>query len=194
MKPGSCVEIGAKATRLAAGAAALSPAQARLLDASTNPRIPYNLDAWDGYPSQREAVLQAAKAAGKRLVAVSGDSHNAWFANLTTLAGERVGWEFAGASVTSPGFESVGLGSLGPSLDGSALVPQLGPVAVGAGLGLIDDLGWTDTSRRGYLLLTVTSGSTRGEFVFVDTVKSGTYSSAIGRTITFQATGAVQIG
>lgn len=185
--------LGAKATRLAAGAAALTPAQAGLLDARANPRIPYNLDAWDGYPSQREAILQAAKAAGKRLVAVSGDSHNAWFANLTTLAGERVGWEFAGASVTSPGFESVGLGSFGSSLDGSALVPQLGNAAVGAGLGLVDDLAWADTSRRGYLLLTVTPGSTKGEFVFVDSVKTRTYTSAIGKTITVQATGAVDI-
>lgn len=185
--------LGAKATRLTAGAAALTPAQAGLLDARVNPRIPYNLDAWDGYPSQREAILQAAKAAGKRLVAVSGDSHNAWFANLTTLAGERVGWEFAGASVTSPGFESVGLGSFGPSLDGSALMPQLGSVAVGAGLGLVDDLAWADTSRRGYLLLTVTPGSTKGEFVFVDSVKTRTYTSAIGKTITVQATGAVDI-
>lgn len=185
--------LGAKATRLAAGAAALTPAQAGLLDARVNPRIPYNLDAWDGYPSQREAILQAAKAAGKRLVAVSGDSHNAWFANLTTLAGERVGWEFAGASVTSPGFESVGLGSFGSSLDGSALVPQLGNAAIGAGLGLVDDLGWADTSRRGYLLLTVTPGSTKGEFVFVDSVKTRAYTSAIGKTITVQATGTVDI-
>lgn len=185
--------LGAKATRLAAGEAALSPAQAGLLDARVNPRVPYNLDAWDGYPSQREAILQAAKAAGKRLVALSGDSHNAWFANLTTLAGERVGWEFAGASVTSPGFESVGLGSFGPSLDGSALVPQLGSAAVGAGLGLVDDLAWADTSRRGYLLLTVTAGNTQGEFVFVDSVKTRTYSSAVGKTISVQATGAVDI-
>ena len=185
--------LGAKATRLVAGEAALSPAQVGLLDARVNPRVPYNLDAWDGYPSQREAILQAAKAAGKRLVALSGDSHNAWFANLTTLAGERVGWEFAGASVTSPGFESVGLGSFGPALDGSALVPQLGSAAVGAGLGLVDDLAWADTSRRGYLLLTVTAGSTQGEFVFVDSVKTRTYSSAVGKTITVQSTGAVDI-
>ncbi|MEN9417789.1 MAG: hypothetical protein RI988_1409 [Pseudomonadota bacterium] len=185
--------LGAKATRLAAGAAALSPTQNALLDARTNPRIPYNLDAWDGYPSQREAILQAVKASAKRLVALSGDSHNGWFATLTTLAGERVGWEFAGASVTSPGFESVGLGTFGPSLDGSALVPQLGSAAIGAGLGLIDDLAWADTSRRGYLLLSVTAASMKGEFVFVDSVKTKTYASAVGKTITVQSTGSVEI-
>ena len=120
--------------RAAAGAAALTPTQAALLNASTNPRIPYNLDSWDGYPLNREAILQTVKAQGKKLVTLSGDSHNAWFANVTTLAGEKVGVEFAGSSVTAPGFEAVGLGALASSLDGSALVPQLGSAAIGAGL------------------------------------------------------------
>ena len=100
--------LTAKATRAQAGAGALTPTQTALLNTTVNPRLPYNLDAWDGYPINREAVLQTAKAQGKRLVVLSGDSHNAWFNNLTTLAGEKVGVEFAGSSVTSPGFESAG--------------------------------------------------------------------------------------
>ena len=183
--------LAAKATRFAAGAGALSPTQTALLNPQVNPRLPYNLDAWDGYPSQREAILQAAKAAGKRLVTVSGDSHNAWFANLTTLAGERVGWEFAGSSVTSPGFESVGLGTLAPVLDGSVSVAQLGSAAVGAGLGLVDDLLWADTTRRGWLALTVTASSVKADYLFVDTVKAQTYAASVGRSVTVQAAGTV---
>ena len=180
--------LAAKATRAAAGSAALTPNQAALLSA---PKIPYNLDSWDGYPSNREAVLQTIKAQKKKLVALSGDSHNAWFANLTTLAGEKVGVEFAGASVTAPGFESVGLGAMASSLDGSALVAQLGSAAVGAGLGLVDDLNYVDTIRRGYLLMTVTSDAVKGEYVFVSTVKSATYTAAVGKTINVTAAGTV---
>ncbi len=183
--------LSAKATRAQAGAAALSASQAALLDPSTNPRLPYNLDAWDGYPSGREAILQAVRSRGKRLVVLSGDSHNAWFANLTTLAGEKAGVEFAGSSVTSPGFESVGLGGLAGSLDGSALVPQLGSAALGAGLGLIDDLNYVDTVRRGYLALTVTAAAVKGEFVFVDTIRSRAHTASVGRTISVSAAGAV---
>ncbi len=183
--------LTAKATRAAAGAAALSSTQAALLNPATNPRLPYNLDSWDGYPSQREAILQTVKAQGKRLVVLSGDSHNGWFTSLTTLAGEKVGVEFAGASVTSPGFESVGLGALASSLDGSALVPQLGPTAIGAGLGLIDDLNYADTSRRGYLMMTVTTDAVKAEYVYVSTVKSTAYATNVGRTITVSAAGAV---
>ena len=180
--------LGAKATRAAAGAGALTSAQAALLDATANPRLPYNLDAWDGYPAQREALLQAVRSLGRRLVTLSGDSHNAWFAQLTTLAGERVGVEFAGTAVTSSGFEAVGLGALAPSIDGSALTPQLGEAALGAGLGLIDDVAYCDTSRRGYLLMTVTPSAVRGAYVYVGSVKQPTYTATIGRTVTVAAT------
>ena len=180
--------LTAKATRAAGGAAALTPAQAALLNSAVNPRLPYNLDSWDGYPAQREAILQNVKTQGKRLVTLSGDSHDGWFNNLTTLAGDKVGVEFAGSSVTSTGFESVGLGTLGSSIDGSALAAQLGNSAVGAGLGLIDDVGYADTSQRGYILMTVTPAAFKGEYVYVSSVKVPTYTSAIGRTITVAST------
>lgn len=175
--------LSAKATR-AAAPESLTSTQTTLLAAT---KIPYNLDSWDGYPANRESVLQMVKASGKKLVALSGDSHNAWFANLTTLSGEKVGVEFAASSVTAPGFESAGLGSLASSLDGSVLVPQLGSAAIGAGLGLVDDLNYTDTTQRGYLLMTVTSASVKGEYVFVSTVKSKTYIASVGKTITVAA-------
>jgi len=155
-------------TAKATPAASRTSAQAALVSASTNPRLPYNLDSWDGYPLQREAILQTIKAQGKKLVTLSGDSHNAWFTNLTTLAGDKVGYEFAGSSVTSPGFESAGLGALAPSLDGTAVVAGV----QGTGLGLVDDLNYADTQRRGYLLMTASSAQIKGEFVFVDTIKS----------------------
>ncbi len=181
--------LTAKATRFAGGP--LTAAQTTLLDASRNPRLPFNLDSWDGYPGNREAILQTVKAQNKKLVVLSGDSHNGWFTNLTTLAGEKIGVEFATASVTAPGFEAAGLGGLAASLDGSALVPQVGAGAVGAGLGLIDDLNYCDTIRRGYLTVTVTAASVKGEFVYVDTVKQTTFSAAVGRAITVAASGAV---
>nr|WP_295782106.1 alkaline phosphatase D family protein [Rhodoferax sp.] len=174
-------------TAKATPAAARTATQAALVSTSTNPRLPYNLDSWDGYPIQRETILQTVKAMGKKLVTLSGDSHNAWFANLTTLAGEKVGVEFAGSSVTSPGFESVGLGTLGSSLDGTAVLPGV----QGSGMGLVDDLNYADTIRRGYLLMTATTAAVKGEYVFVDTIKSKTYVASTGKTVTVAASGDV---
>ncbi|MFM6989875.1 MAG: alkaline phosphatase D family protein [Rhodoferax sp.] len=160
-----------------------SPSQIALLDTTVNPRMPYNLDSWDGYPIQRETILQTIRAQGKKLVTLSGDSHNAWFANLTTLAGVKVGVEFAGTSVTSPGFESAGLGGLASSLDGTAVAPG----TYGTGLGLVDDLNYADTIRRGYLLMTATAASIKGEYVFVDTIASTSYTPTVGKTVTVSA-------
>ncbi|MDQ3058808.1 MAG: alkaline phosphatase D family protein [Pseudomonadota bacterium] len=186
--------LQAKATRASAGSGALSLSQQALLSPILNPRLPYNLDAWDGYPAQRDAILTTAKTLNKKLVALSGDSHNAWFTQLTTLGGDKVGVEFAGSAVTSDGLEAFGLGTLAASLDGSALVPQIGSSAIGAGLGVVDDIGYADTVRRGYLLMTVTAASVKGEYVFVDTVKSRTYTASVGRTITVAASGGVTYG
>ena len=180
--------LTAKATRAAAGTAALTPIQAALLNPATNPRLPFSFDSWDGYPSQRDAILQSVRTQGKRLVTLSGDSHDAWFTNLTTLAGEKAGVEFAGTSVTSTGFEAAGLGALASSIDGSALVPQLGNAAVGAGLGLIDDVNYCDTTQRGYLQMTVTAAAVKAEYVFVSSVKQPTYTAAVGKTVTVAAT------
>ena len=174
-------------TAKATPSAARTPTQVGLVGASTNPRLPYNLDAWDGYPIQRETILQTVKAQGKKLITLSGDSHNAWFANVTTLAGEKVGFEFAGSSVTSPGFESAGLGGLASSLDGTAVAPGV----QGTGLGLVDDLNYVDSFRRGYLLITATTASVKGEYVFVDTIKSKSYVAVTGKTVTVAASGAV---
>lgn len=170
-------------TAKATPAGARTPTQAGLVSTSTNPRLPYNLDSWDGYPIQRETILQTIKAQGNKFITLSGDSHNAWFTNVTTLAGVKVGVEFAGSSVTSPGFESAGLGSLASSLDGTAVVPG----GYGLGMGLIDDLNYADTIRRGYLLMTATAASVKGEYVFVDTIKATTYSVTTGKSVTVNA-------
>ena len=72
------------------------------------------------------------------------------------------------------------------------LTAQLGNAAIGAGLGLIDDLNYCDTNRRGYLQMTITAAEVKGEFVFVSTVKSKTYTAAVGKTITVPASGVVK--
>ena len=70
-------------------------------------------------------------------------------------------------------------------------MPTVGQAAIGAGLGLIDDLNYSDTSRRGYLTMTVTADNIKGEYVFISTVKSPNFTSTVGRTITVSRTGAI---
>ncbi|MEM9144332.1 MAG: alkaline phosphatase D family protein, partial [Bacteroidota bacterium] len=67
--------------------------------------VPYNLDAWDGYPVDREHLFALLK--GKPTVVLAGDTHNAWNNILKDASGEQIGEEFACASVSSPGFEGI---------------------------------------------------------------------------------------
>lgn len=65
--------------------------------------------------------------------------------------------EFAGHSVTSPGYE--GSITVAPSTVAAALV-RADP-----------ELDWCDTSRRGYMALTITADSVINGWLMVDTVK-----------------------
>ena len=54
----------------------LTPAEQALFNEAG--KIPYNLDAWDGYGAERQQIIEAALQLGKKLVSLSGDTHNAW--------------------------------------------------------------------------------------------------------------------
>jgi alkaline phosphatase D len=126
--------------------------------------VPYNLDAWDGYPAARDALLSLARSQGKNLVSLAGDTHNAWASNLTDAAGQRVGVEFATASVSSPGFERL------LPLISSAVLSDAFPK-------MVKDLRYAETSKRGYLALTVTPAEVRGDWIEISTVLSRSYTA-----------------
>lgn len=66
--------------------------------------LPFNLDAWSGYPAARTRFLAACAEHANNAVVLGGDSHNFWAAGHGTT-GRLSAIEFAGGSVTSPGFE-----------------------------------------------------------------------------------------
>jgi alkaline phosphatase D len=133
-------------------------------------RVPYNLDAWDGYPAARESVLAMARSLGKNLVSLAGDTHNAWASNLTDAGGQRVGVEFATASISSPGLER--LLPLIPSGVLSDAFPKL-----------VRDLRYAETSKRGYLVLTLTPAEARADWTEVSTVLSRSYSARLAMSL-----------
>jgi alkaline phosphatase D len=132
--------------------------------------VPYNLDAWDGYPAARETVLAAARSMGKNLVVLAGDTHNAWASNLTDAAGQRVGVEFATASISSPGLE--------------VLLPLIsGPALTEAFPEMVKDLRYAEVTKRGYLVLTLTPSEARADWTEVSTVLSRSYSARLAKSL-----------
>ncbi|MDM0022671.1 alkaline phosphatase D family protein [Variovorax saccharolyticus] len=132
--------------------------------------VPYNLDAWDGYPAARETVLAAARSLGRNLVSLAGDTHNAWASNLTDDSGQRVGVEFATASISSPGFER-----LLPLISNTILSDAFPK--------MVKDLRYAETSNRGYLVVTLTPAEVRGDWMEVSTVFSRSYTARIAMSL-----------
>lgn len=119
--------------------------------------LPLNMDAWDGYPAARARVYEAALEAGANLVSLAGDTHNAWAFDLDH-EGARVGVEFGGHSVTSPGLESYVSYLPTGTLERATVAhnPQL---------------KWMDGSRRGYMAVELTPREASSEFRFVAGVR-----------------------
>lgn len=139
--------------------------------------LPFNFDAWDGYPAARERALMAAQAASADLIVLSGDSHNAWAFDLDA-DGRPAGVEFAGQSVSSPGFESYT-----PIAKGDAVAQAL--------ISANDQLKWADTSSRGYITIALTPERATSHWHNLRTIESRdialkstvSHSVALGRHI-----------
>lgn len=131
--------------------------------------LPFNFDGWGGYPAARARFLASAQAAAANLIVLSGDSHNGWAYDLSQ-DGKPAGVEFAGQAVSSGGFETTF--SADPKIIAAALVAKN------------PELKWCDTSRRGYMALTLTPDRASNDWVFMDTVASSNPNASVGHTAT----------
>ena len=145
------------AETLPAVANARTQTTVKALDAASRAGLPFNMDAWDGYPAARARLYRSALDAKAELLVLSGDSHNAW-AFDHALDGQRVGAEFGVHAVTSPGAEDY-LPWIKPENLAPALVKR-NPT-----------LQWCDTAQRGYLALELTPTAATGEWRFLQTVR-----------------------
>lgn len=127
--------------------------------------LPYNLDAWDGYPAARERLYQAFKASGARPVVLSGDSHAFWVNQLANKAGETVAVELGTSSISSP--------SNGDSLPGFPLGEALAARN--------EEVLLCDQSAKGFILMTLGRTETRADLHAV-TIAAKPYSHSVVRS------------
>jgi len=126
--------------------------------------MPYNLDAWDGYPREREQLYAIAKQLDKPLIVIAGDTHNAWYSLLVDQHDQQIGVEFATPSVSSPGMEYY------------LNVPAAQTEALAQAFSLlIKDLQWCNLHQRGFMQLTVTRERIQCDWLFIDNILSNDY-------------------
>ncbi|ARV72421.1 alkaline phosphatase D family protein [Vibrio campbellii] len=127
-------------------------------------KLPYNLDAWDGFYVERERVYEIAKASSGNFVCLAGDTHNAWTSELKDVSNNPVGVEFATSSVSSPGLEEF---------------LALEPVAIAQMEytlpNLVSELQWTDIKQRGFMRVTFTPEKAESTWYMLSTIKDRNY-------------------
>ncbi len=127
--------------------------------------LPWNLDSWGGYPAARTRFLEVCAANANNAIVLGGDSHNCWLNNLNASGAARLAaLEFAGGSVSSPGFER----TLSAGAPGTREAMLRGANAA---------LAWCDLSNRGYAALSFTRGACSAEWLAFADVSAPTPSA-----------------
>ena len=124
--------------------------------------MPFNLDAWDGYPAARERLYASFRRAGSEPLVLAGDSHAFWATNLADDAGNAVAVEFGTSSITSP--------SIGDEMPGVPLAEMLREAS--------PEVVFCDQRAKGYVLLTLTRGQAVADYMAVSTVMEPRYSES----------------
>tara|TARA_Y100000992_G_scaffold184235_2_gene124480 strand:+ start:600 stop:2216 length:1617 start_codon:yes stop_codon:yes gene_type:complete len=115
--------------------------------------IPSNLDAWDGYPAERNKLYKLMNNANKKFISLAGDTHNSWVSELEDLSGKKVGVELGAPSVTSPGITDI------LNLDRRKFINSI--------VKINKELKWMDPSNRGYLSLDCRKNKIIASFNFI---------------------------
>ena len=122
--------------------------------------VPFNNDAWDGYPRERERLFKELKQANSVLV-LTGDTHNSWLNNLYDKKNNFIGVEIGTPAISSPNTIDT-FGSLTEQIEQEFINEN-------------DNVKWTEGRHKGYTLLKISKDKSEVRFVYVSTVKSKTY-------------------
>jgi alkaline phosphatase D len=133
-----------------------------------SPLVAVNMDQWDGYPVEREEILDFVEENSiDNMVVLTGDIHTSWANELYKSSAvatggvleEPLGVEFVAPSVTSPGFP-----------DGAAeLVSLVLPV-------VNPHMKYTDLKNHGFILMDVTHQRAQAEFYYAENIDSAAES------------------
>ncbi|WP_269617850.1 alkaline phosphatase D family protein [Zhongshania sp. BJYM1] len=133
-----------------------------------SPLIAVNMDQWDGYPVEREEILDFVEENSiSNMVVLTGDIHTSWASELykssAVITGgvldEPLGVEFVAPSITSPGFPD------GAAELVSAVLPVVNP-----------HMKYTDLKNHGFILMDVNHQRAQAEFYYAENIDSADQS------------------
>ena len=125
-------------------------------------KLPWNTDQWDGYPKEREKFYKIIQNSQSNII-LAGDTHSSWLSNLYDLKENFIGIEIGAPSISSPNGVDL-FGDYANQIDNQYLDEN-------------DNLIYTNSSFKGYALLSLQKESARVVYKYVSTVKSADYKN-----------------
>lgn len=132
--------------------------------------VTVNNDQWDGYPGERQALLQAILDHNiQNVVVLTGDIHTAWANDIP----------FGAYNNSNPNAVT---GSAAVEFVTTSITSQSLPLPIP--LSLIQSqnshVRWADLTRKGFLILDITAKRVQSDFVFVSSITNSTFTSSFG--------------
>ncbi|NVK65052.1 MAG: alkaline phosphatase D family protein [Flavobacteriales bacterium] len=113
--------------------------------------VPINGDAWDGYPAERDNVLEHVRTNDiENFTVITGDVHTSWAFNLEKN-GENLGVEFVTPSVTSPG----------APINGGGILTIENP-----------HIKFVELTQHGFIILDLNQQRIQADWFFVDDINT----------------------
>ena len=136
-----------------------------------------NLDAWDGYPAEKQNIIQFLKEGNiKNTIFITGDTHRSWAFEVPESIeayqadpNSAVAIELGTTSITSSNTDE------STSVDTAMMIEQM----------LMDPLAnphlkFTNQRDHGFILLTLTKDQADAQWIYSKTIKTDDNASAVG--------------
>lgn len=134
---------------------------------SQDEALPLNLDAWDGYPAERDRLYAMIRDAKARAVVLSGDSHSAWGNQLHDQSGAPVAVEMGVTAISSP---TIWFDDMIPGFNLAKVLAEQNPEVLES-----------STDRNGFVRLTLTPEAMTGEWMSVSTITARDFNTTVER-------------
>ncbi len=132
-----------------------------------------NLDAWDGYPSEKEEIIDFLRENEiNNTVFLTGDTHCSWAFNIEDDGQEAVAIEIGTTSISSANIDSY------TSQDTAMMSEQL----------ILRDnphLKYANIRDHGYTIITITSDAGQADYYVVDDLRTDKANKRLEKTIRF---------
>lgn len=138
------------------------------------PESKVNLDAWDGYPSEKKELISYLSDNNiDNAVFVTGDTHCSWAFDVKNSNGQNVALEFGTPGVTSANYDEY------TSVDTAMFTEQIF-------MKTNKHLKYVDLRNHGYAILTLTADGGNVAWYYIDNIRTDESAEKLGKSINFK--------